>query len=197
MKKKANNRRTNEFESISLLEDVMWYVLMFGFWIVAFDSNWSWIIHWATSWDPFWIHTHSCTLTLIRPSDIIKQIVLSVRPLYPEPEKRRKPFTIFDKILMCAPNSGQFLDSPHMSVYVDELNSIVVAPCVHWLMLNFDQCYFSIYYSVYSRMRHMDILQLFASEFDQYSIDSGIDAQICSSFFIACCLKSQVIHIRN
>lgn len=70
-----------------------------------------------------------------KSSDIIKQIVLSVRPLYPEPEKRRKPFTVFDKILMCAPNSGQLLDSSHMSVYVhvcvDELNSIVVVPCVH------------------------------------------------------------------
>lgn len=100
-----------------------------------------------------------------KSSDIIKQIVLSVRPLYPEPEKRRKPFTVFDKILMCAPNSGQLLDSSHMSVYVhvcvDELNSIVVVPCVHWLMLNFDQSYFSIYYSVCSRMRHMECTAAF------------------------------------
>lgn len=95
-----------------------------------------------------------------KSSDIIKQIVLLVRPLYPEPEKRRKPFTVFNKILMCAPNSGQLLDSPPYvcvcHVHVDELNSIVVVPCVYWLMLNFDQSYFSIYYSVYSRMRHME-----------------------------------------
>lgn len=28
--KKNNNRKTNEFQSVSLFEDVMWYVLMFG-----------------------------------------------------------------------------------------------------------------------------------------------------------------------
>lgn len=45
-------------------------------------------------------------------------------------------------------------------------------------------------------------MQLFAPECDQCSIDSGIDAQICLSFFeqrrcILRCLKSQVIRICN